>query len=221
MRLIGSGRIVKVSEWVIFFVGLGTLMAAGTAPAGDLTVNVSDTKGKPVRDAVITFTPSGVVVIPTKLRTAPYSISQKNLTFVPFVLAVPQGATVSFPNQDTVRHHVYSLSPVHPFQLPLYGPGQTRFVEFDQVGTVSLACDIHDSMKAFIRVVDTPWFATTGEDGEAVLKNVPVGTGQLSVWQPLMEGIKHEDSRSFAMDAGDATQAFTIKTRARLSMAGM
>ena len=217
----GSDRHSTVCTWSTVLATLTTLLACGSAAAADLTVSIVDAKGKPVHDAVVTFTPTGGATIPAKLRTAPYAMSQKNLTFTPEVLAVPVGATVSFPNQDNVRHHVYSLSPAHPFQLPLYGPGQTRFVQFDRAGTISLACDIHDAMRAFIRVVDTPWFDTTGADGKAVLADVPAGGGTLTVWSPQLEGAQHEESRAFTMGAADASQSFSVKARARVPMAGM
>ena len=212
---VGCGAILATALSVVLCV------IAGPVAAGDLTVTVVDAHDKPVRDAVVTFTPSQAVAIPARLRAVPYTMSQKSMTFIPFVLAVPEGATVSFPNLDTVRHHVYSLSPAHPFQLPLYGPGQTRSVEFDRAGTISLACDIHDSMRAFIRVVATPWFATTGEGGKVVLGDVPAGAGRLVVWQPLMEGAQHEDARAYIMPAGDAAQSVPIKLHARPAMPGM
>jgi hypothetical protein len=148
-------------------------------------------------------------------------MAQKNLKFAPFVLAVPEGATVSFPNQDKVNHHVYSFSPAQPFQLPLYGSGQTRSVKFDRPGTIALGCNIHDSMSAYIRVVDTPYFATTGDDGKVVLKDVPAGAGTLAVWQPLMDTSTHQVSQAFAMPDADATQAVSVKVHAMAPMAGM
>jgi len=194
---------------------------SSAAIAGDLTVKVTDAGGKPVRDAVVTFAPAGGAAIPAEARAGAYVMAQKNIRFAPFVLAVPQGATVSFPNQDKVNHHVYSFSPAQPFQLPLYGSGQTRSVKFDHTGTIALGCNIHDSMTAYIRVVDTPYFATTGDDGRVVLKNVPAGPGQLGVWQPLMDVASHSEQHAFTMGAADAAQAFTVKVHALAPMAGM
>ena len=216
MVRVSARSAVCVAAAATFF----AVSASGVA-AAELTVKVTDPAGKPVRDAVVTFTPSGGAAIPAELNAAAYVMAQKNITFVPFVLAVPQGATVSFPNRDRVNHHVYSFSPAQPFQLPLYGSGQTRSVKFDHAGTIALGCNIHDSMSAYIRVVDTPWFATTGDDGKVVLKDVPAGSGQLTLWQPLMEGANHEVSRPFAMGTNDAAQSFTVKVHAQAPMAGM
>ena len=219
----------EVPQWLraLMSVGLAAVVVvvatvgAPSATAADLTVKITDASGKPIHDAVVTFALAGGATIPVSARGGPYTMAQKDKTFVPFVLAVPQGATVGFPNQDRVNHHVYSFSAAQPFQLPLYGPGQTRSVKFEHAGTIALGCNIHDSMSAYIRVVDTPWFATTGDDGKVVLKDVPAGAGTLTVWQPLMDGAGHEVSRPFTMGTGDAAQGFEVKVHAMAPMAGM
>jgi len=194
--------------------------AFSVAQAGNLSVQIVDASGKPVRDAVVTFSPAGGGA-GASAKSGPYVMAQKNIKFAPFVLAVPQGATVSFPNQDRVNHHVYSFSPAQPFQLPLYGTGQTRSVKFEHTGTIALGCNIHDSMSAYIRVVDAPYFATTGEDGKIVLKDVPAGGGILGVWQPLMDTSTHAVAQNFTMGSGDAAQTVAVKVHAMAPMAGM
>ena len=46
--------------------------------------------------------------------------------FSPHVLVVPVGSTVAFPNHDPFNHNVFSLSEENPFDLGLYGRGETR-----------------------------------------------------------------------------------------------
>ncbi|ESQ75082.1 hypothetical protein [Asticcacaulis sp. AC402] len=202
------------------FLSLFVLMAASAAQAADLDVTVSDTGGKPVPFAVVTWTPKNGAAIPAAVKSASYVMTQKNVQFTPFVLVVPVGATVSFPNQDRVNHHVYSFSPTQPFQLPLYGKGQTRTVTFTKAGTDALGCNIHDSMSAYIRIVNTPYFATTGADGKTVLKGVPEGAGSLRVWYPLMDAPDHEIARSLTAGKTNAPQAFSVKVRARMTQNG-
>ena len=199
-------------------IALSLSLAALPAMAGDLVVKVTDAAGKPVRDAVVAFTPSGGASIGEDTRKGPFVMAQKNIHFSRFVLAVPMGATVSFPNQDRVNHHVFSFSPAGPFQLPLYGPGQTRSVKFDKEGTVALGCNIHDSMTAYIRVVATPYFATTGDDGKVTI-DVPAGAGKIVVWQPLMDAPNHETDRAVTSSGGE--QDFSVKVHAMAPMAGM
>ncbi len=96
------------------------------------------------------------------------------------------GAEVDFPNLDNVRHHVYSFSAPHPFELKLYGRDETRIVRFDKPGVIALGCNIHDSMVAFILVVDTPYAAKSDAAGQAVIRGLPAGTFTLKAWHPYL-----------------------------------
>jgi plastocyanin len=180
--------------------------------AADLSVAVTDAGGKPVASAVVTFTPAGGAAISAADRAGPFVMAQKNIRFQPYVLAVPVGSTVNFPNQDRVNHHVYSFSPVQPFQFPLYGKGQTRTLKFDHEGTVALACNIHDSMSAYVRVVATPYFATTDASGRVTLTGVPDASGTLAVWQPLLDAPEHTVSKVVNAAKGGA-QTFAVKIK--------
>ena len=166
------------------------LLAALTAPcarAADVEVALRTAKGQPVPNAVVTYAPQASHDAGGVRFDWPYRMAQQNLQFDPFVLVVPVGATVAFPNRDTVRHQVYSFSPAHPFELKLYSRDETRTVRFDRVGVIALGCNIHDSMVGFIKVVDTPFAAKTDSQGQAVLHGLPAGAGTLSIWHPYMK----------------------------------
>ncbi len=186
------------------------LFAAPSAGAGSLGVTVTDAGGKPVPAAVVTYDPAAGGT--TANKNGPWTMAQKSIRFAPYILAIPVGATVDFPNQDRVNHHVYSFSAIQPFQFPLYGPGKKRSLRFDHPGTVALACNIHDSMTAYIRVVDEPYFTITDEHGHATL-DVPAGPGTLAVWQPQLDAPEHSLSRKINMSAGNAQQTFGVKLK--------
>lgn len=151
--------------------------------AADLTVTVRTPRGEPVANAVVTAPGrnAGPIRFPW-----PNRVAQQNLRFDPFVLIAPVGAEVAFPNLDRVRHHVYSFSAAHPFELKLYGRDETRYVRFDKPGVIALGCNIHDAMAAFILVVDTPFAAKTDAEGHAVLRGLPPGDVSLSLWHPYL-----------------------------------
>lgn len=100
--------------------------------------------------------------------------------------AVRVGETVVFPNHDTVQHHIYSLSKPKKFELPLYRPGKSERVVFEQPGIVVLGCNIHDWMSAYVVVLDTPWFAKTSVDGRGSITAPPVGRYRIEVWHPRL-----------------------------------
>src|SRR6266566_2126961 len=99
-------------------VAVVVLTAAGRLAAASLVVDVRDTHGSPVADAVVYAVPEGRhAPVPTHAAAV---VDQKNRMFVPHVLPVQVGTAVSFPNSDKVRHQVYSFSAAKKFQLPLY-----------------------------------------------------------------------------------------------------
>lgn len=141
--------------------------------------------GRPLSGAVVTFSPS--VMPPGPIRFAQdYRIDQKQVTFVPHVLIVPVSATVGFANLDRVRHHVFSFSLAKRFELKLFGQEQERPVHFNKPGVVSIGCNIHDRMSAFIVVVDTPFAKQTDTAGVARWTGVAPGAGIVHVWHPLL-----------------------------------
>lgn len=131
---------------------------------------------------------SGVVVwLEPVNATAPVTsrraeMVQKNKTFLPHVLAIPVGSSVSFPNFDPIFHNAFSNFDGQLFDVGLYPPGTTRIVTFRRPGVVRVFCNIHPLMSAVIAVLTTPYFAVTGPAGTFDIKNVPPGDYQLHVF---------------------------------------
>jgi plastocyanin len=186
--------------------GLAALLLAALAPAaraGDVAFLVVNAKNQPVADAVVTAYPPGLKADQIRFSW-PQEMDQRHQQFDPFVLIVPVGANVSFPNRDAIRHHVYSFSPAKVFELKLYGKDETRSVRFDRAGVVALGCNIHDNMVAFIKVVDTPFAAKTDDKGQAVLKGLPAGQVQVRIWHPYLKGPGNEIERAVTVSAAGA-----------------
>jgi hypothetical protein len=113
-----------------FFLIAAALGLAAPLCAAPLSVRVVDASGRGVRDAVVTFYPSGGAARPAR-PGGRFVVSQKNIQFHPFLTIVPVGADVSFPNFDPTKHHVYSFSPAKRFELKLFARDQSRTVHFD------------------------------------------------------------------------------------------
>lgn len=161
--------------------GCGLLCSAAVL-AAPVTVQVTDGTGKPLAEAVVYVLVKGQ---PQHTSSATAEIAQRERQFVPSVSVVQTGTAVSFPNFDTVRHHVYSFSPIRTFELKLYAGTPAKPVVFDKPGTAALGCNVHDRMNAWVHVVDTPLFARTDARGEATLE-VPAGAHLLRGWHPAM-----------------------------------
>ena len=164
--------------------------APACAHAGDLTVMLREARGAPVADAVVTLSMPGHKA--PAHYAQPLRMSQRNLMFSPFVLAVPVGAEVNFDNEDTVRHQIYSFSPAKKFELKLFGKDQTHSVKFDKAGVVALGCNIHDNMVAYIKVTDAGYAQVTDGSGRVVFHDVPAGAANVHVWQPYLRAPGNE-----------------------------
>ena len=162
------------------------LALAGTARAATVEVLVQTPAGSPLADAAVLVEP--VAGTPARPRARGHaSIEQRGREFIPWMTVVQTGTSVDFPNNDTIRHHVYSFSEPKRFEIKLYAgkPGQP--VVFDKPGQVDIGCNIHDWMEAHVLVVDTPYFARTGTDGRAAITNVPAGRYRVRPWHPLQK----------------------------------
>src|SRR5258706_15746665 len=88
------------------------------AQAATVNVVVPDPAAKPLADAVVMLE-SASGHLPVKPMSG-IRIAQVQRQFNPQVTVVTVGTPVDFPNFDTVRHHVYSFSPIKAFELKLY-----------------------------------------------------------------------------------------------------
>jgi len=125
-------------------------------------------------------------------------IGTSEKAFSPHVLVIPAGSTVGFPNHDPFNHNVFSLSEENPFDLGLYGRGETRSVRFTRPGIVRVYCNVHAQMSAIVVVRDSPWYAQPGSDGSFSLPAVPAGAYTLHLWHERAEAV----SRDLTVPAG-------------------
>ena len=179
------------------------LWLTGAASAGSLRVQVLDSAGKPLEGAVVSLVSDAAR---RAVRPLPeQEISQENKQFVPSVRVVTVGTLVRFPNRDSVRHHVYSFSPAKKFEIKLYAGTPAAPVLFDQPGVAVLGCNIHDQMVGWVVVLDTPYFAQTDAQGQALLEGMPAGAHQLRAWHARLPVDVTPPQQAIALTEGDST----------------
>ena len=110
------------------------------------------------------------------------TIEQKDEAFVPRVVAITRGSTISFPNADPFFHNVFSLSRGANFDLGRFPRGESPSRRFPNAGLVKVYCHIHSHMTASIMVFDHSYFRIPAADGTFTLDDVPAGTYQVSAW---------------------------------------
>lgn len=141
--------------------------------------------------------------------SAHITIDQKGLVFVPHITVVAPGTTIDFLNSDTVAHNVFwpSISGNKKLghNLGTWPKGQRQSFKFDNPGVVSLLCNVHPEMAAYVIVSPTPYFAKTDSSGEFKIDNVPDGSYTVTAWH---EGAKSKSNP--VKVAGDTAADFTL-----------
>jgi hypothetical protein len=101
------------------------------------------------------------------------------------MVAIQTGAKVNFPNLDDEFHNVFSCSKAKHFDLGRFRKDEiSSDVLFNKPGVVKIYCEIHQHMRCFVVVLDTPWFVKTDPEGKFSLKNIPAGDYWLRIFQP-------------------------------------
>jgi plastocyanin len=167
--------------WATCVSVLGAL-GASAALAIAVSVNVKTRSGAAAEDTIVVFDPLDASPPPSR---ASVSIDQVDKRFVPKVTVLRTGTSVTFPNSDRIRHQVYSFSTPKVFSLKLYAGSPPMDVMFDRPGLVILGCNIHDTMVAFVGVVDSPYFVKVGRSGTADV-DLPAGHYRMRAWLPTM-----------------------------------
>ncbi|MCW5805512.1 MAG: hypothetical protein KIT31_24295 [Deltaproteobacteria bacterium] len=121
------------------------------------------------------------IVQPVKAAAA---MTQEGKQFVPQVLVVTKGTTVSFPNRDAIFHNVFSPSSDNTFDLGSYKQGESRSVTMNRPGVVTVYCNMHPQMVGHILVVPSGKYVRAGKDGFFRLTDVPAGSRRVVAWAP-------------------------------------
>src|SRR5215469_14457546 len=176
------------------------LLAASALPAATVVVNVQSPDGHALPGAVVTVR---ALDAPAR-HAAPVRavMDQVNRAFTPDLLVIPVGSTVEFPNSDSVSHQIYSFSPAKRFQLPLYRGKPYPPVHFDQPGMVTLGCNIHDEMLAYLLVTDAPWYGRTNPSGTWSAE-LPRGRYRVALWHPRLRDSESDLERELTVGESD------------------
>ncbi len=148
------------------------------------------------------------------------TMDQRGLVFVPHVLAIQSGTTVTFLNNDHDQHNVYFLDDEtgETLDIGTWGYGASVDHTFDRPGTVITLCKLHLEMAAYIVVVDGPYFTTTLLDvdrktGSFEIRDVPPGQYLLSAWHKKLK--QKGGQAEVTVTEGATTTADVVVTKAR------
>ena len=191
---------------------LTVLLCRAPLIAAEINVTVLDVDGNPVPGVAVYARPDSEEKLP--LPTEAAVMDQLEKRFVPHILVVQTGSSVLFPNSDSVAHHVYSFSKPNNFMLPLYKGDLKPQITFEHDGVVTLGCNIHDQMLAYILVVDSRVHGITDADGNVQLVTDNPDGLLVAIWSPRIRD--DNDFLSRTVTAGrSAALTFNLSEKLR------
>lgn len=187
---------------LLFLVILTTAAAYGQESEVNGRVRVT---GRAAGAAVPTIVYAERLDSPAPKRALRVRMAQQAKTFVPRMLALPAGSKVDFPNEDSIYHNIFSLSPPDPFDLGLYSAGASKSRTFEKPGAYQVFCNIHPQMTAVIMVAPTPYIAEVDATGSYKLA-LPRGHYRLTAWSERAKPVSVE----FTVSAGDSVPELAL-----------
>ncbi len=179
-----QGRSTHRASLALLLAVLSLLPAFAATVTGSVRLTDSSDSGvrknKDYFGVVIWLERYSGTALPLQPRAA--QMAQRKKHFVPAVVAVPVGSTVSFPNFDPIFHNAFSTFAGQIFDVGLYPPGTDQTVRFHRPGVVLVYCNIHPTMSGVIVVVDTPYMAVSNSDGSFHIDGVEAGEYHLHVF---------------------------------------
>ena len=173
---------------VIFFGTAATILSAADEPSATVQLRVASAqsgKSHPVPSVAWLEPEPGTPAVSFPAH-GPYTLLQKNRTFMPHLQVIPAGSVVQFPNADPYFHNVFSLYAGKRFDLGLYEAGATKSVTFSRVGVSYIFCNIHPEMSAVVVALSSPLYGIANPENAISIRNVPLGDYTLHVW---VEGV--------------------------------
>lgn len=125
--------------------------------------------------------------LPDKKHSPPKEAAvfdQKGCIYLPHVLGVMVDQDIRILNSDGILHNVNVVAKINrSFNLGM-PKGKTEAVkQFSRAEfPITVKCNVHPWMKAYIAVFDHPYFSVTSSDGKFTLSGLPAGTYEIEAW---------------------------------------
>jgi hypothetical protein len=144
------------------------------------------------------------------VASEPVTMNQQGCQYVPHVVGTRVGGKLLVHNSDPTSHNVFIRAKANDSVNPVQTPG-SKPVEWTptkkELG-VPCECSLHPWMRAYVCVVDDPWFAVTGADGSFTLAGLPPGDYVLEAWH---EKYGKRTAKVSLEPGGKPTANFTFK----------
>jgi plastocyanin len=160
---------------------------------------------------VFVYVKDGLGNLKFPVPATPVVLDQKGCRYLPHVLGIQAGQPMEIVNDDPTLHNVHALGETNrEFNTgqPVQGMRHTHTFSTREV-MVPFKCDVHGWMRAYVGVLDHPFYAVTSEDGAFTLTGLPPGTYTIEAWhetlgtrtQTVTIGAKQSKDIAFAFSA--------------------
>ena len=160
---------------------------------------------------VFVYVKDGLGDLRFPVPSAPVVLDQKGCVYAPRVLGVQAGQPLEIANSDPTLHNVHAVPMTNQeFNMgyPIQGMKHTHTFSTKEV-MVPFKCDVHGWMRAWVGVLDHPYFGVTGADGSFTLTGLPPGTYTVEAWHESL-GTQTQTVTIGAKESKDV--AFTFKS---------
>ena len=173
----------------------GTVRFTGKVPEPK-TITTTDSATIKHNDLIVDGKTKGLRYVFVQIEDAPPQpkikkakavlIDQRDMIFMPRVVAVQHGQAVRFDNNDNCNHSVMAASAVAANQFNRFIDANQPFehVFEPQKRPVLIGCSLHGWMRAWVYVVPHLWFAISDSEGRFQIAAVPPGKHTLLLTHP-------------------------------------
>jgi plastocyanin len=199
----------------------GTIRIAGKIPAAKVVSLDADPQCAKLHAGGTITEQTGVGNVFVYLKTGlegktfapaaePVVIDQKGCWFTPRVIGIRTGQPLQVTNSDPVTHNIHPQPRKNrdwnQSQAPEDPPLSRKFAAPEIM--IPVKCNVHNWMRAWIGVLDHPYFAVTGADGAFEIRNVPPGSYTVAAWRETLG----TEERTITLAASAASElTFTFK----------
>lgn len=118
------------------------------------------------------------------------TLDQVGCSYAPFVQVAPFKEMLTIVNSDPLNHNVngkIGASTLFNLAMPntdFPNKKQTIPRRLTTPGIITIQCDVHAWMSAYVWVVRHPYYAVTAQDGCFELTDIPPGEYEVGLWHP-------------------------------------
>ena len=162
-----------------------SILLCSSAVALELTIRLNEKTNLPLDGTIVELAGPDHVTASQK----DHVINQIKKEFDPSISIVPKGSTILLLNEDSFKHHIYSLSKGNQFDIPLFSKPSQKEVLLNSHGIVKMGCNIHDWMISYVDVNESELVKEVSKS-PVTFSGLSAGEYQVRVWNPRFRNTK-------------------------------